>query len=278
MRLADFIRESTATLEKLYPREEARNIVFLVCRKRFGTEKFTHILHPDLQVDENLAIGDLKRLSLWEPVQYVLGEAEFCGRTFKASPGVLIPRPETELLVEKAEEIIKDIRNPRILDLCTGSGCIAWTLFKDIPGASVSAVDISREALDIAAGQFDCPGPDFIEADILKDPCIKGSFDLITANPPYILNSEKTSMRTNVTDYEPSKALFVPDGDPLVFYRAIADWATALLAPEGKGIVEINERLGTATAEIFSRSGFHHVLIEKDLAGKDRFVRFEKIN
>ena len=158
MRLADFISGSTVTLEELYPREEAVDMVLLVCQKRFGTERFTHILHPELQIDESKATEDIRRLARWEPVQYVLGEACFCGRTFKIGPGVLIPRPETELLVEKAGEMMKELRTPKILDLCTGSGCIAWTLFKDIPGSSVSAVDVSREALHIAAGQFEGSG------------------------------------------------------------------------------------------------------------------------
>lgn len=278
MRLADFIRESTSALETQYPREEAGDIVLLVCQKRFGTEKYTHILHPDLQIDENLASEDIRRLARWEPVQYVLGEAYFCGRKFNVRPGVLIPRPETELLVEQAEGLLRGVSEPWILDLCTGSGCIAWTLYKDIPGAHVSAVDISREALEIASGQFDGPGPAFIEADILKEAPFYGPFDLITANPPYICNSEKTAMRPNVTDYEPSSALFVPDEDPLLFYRAVALWAERLLAEEGSGIVEINEDYGAATAEIFSQAGFHNVLIEKDLAGKDRFVKFSKGN
>ncbi len=274
MRLADFIRESTATLEKLYPREEARNIVFLVCHKRFRTGRFSHILHPDLCIDESLAAPDIARLMKWEPVQYILGETEFCGRTFKVGPGVLIPRPETELLVEKGREMVRGIGRPKILDLCTGSGCIAWTLFKDIPGASVCAVDISRDALDIASGQFAGPGPSFVEADILEGPPFTGRYDLLTANPPYICNSENTSMRPNVTDYEPPLALFVSDEDPLLFYRAIARWAERLLGEDGCGIVEINERYGKETAETFSRAGFRNVLTEKDLAGKDRFVTF----
>lgn len=276
MRLADFIRESTEALEALYPRREAGDIVLLVCRKRFGTDRFTHILHPELCIDETPAARDIARLLKWEPVQYVLGETEFCGRTFKVGPGVLIPRPETEMLVEKGREMVRGIGRPKILDLCTGSGCIAWTLFKDIPGASVCAVDIARDALDIASGQFEGSGPSFVEADILEGPPFTGRYDLLTANPPYICNSEKSAMRPNVTDYEPSTALFVPDDDPMLFYRAIAHWAGQLLDGNGSGIVEINEGYGTGTAQVFTQAGLRNVLIEKDLAGKDRFVTFRR--
>jgi release factor glutamine methyltransferase len=166
----------------------------------------------------------------------------------------------------------------RILDLCTGSGCIAWTLALEMPGAEVTAVDISEEALAVASSQdfteemarTGAIAPRFIKADVLAGPIEDlGQFDIIVSNPPYVMDSEKALMRTNVLDHEPHLALFVPDDDPLVFYRAIARWTDALLVPGGFGIVEINEALGPQTAAIFSNAE-----VVPDLSDRHRFVTF----
>lgn len=274
MLLADFIRESTLALERLYPGPEAGSIVSLVCEKRFGTRSYTHIVNPGYEIDESVAKDDISRLLNWEPVQYVLGKAYFCGREFNVGPGVLIPRPETEMLVELAERFLKGRDRPSILDLCTGSGCIAWTLKKDIPDSDVTAVDISEKALEIASGQFGEPSPVFLKADILDEPPVEGPFDLIACNPPYVCEREKKTMRRNVLDFEPATALFVPDEDPLMFYRGAARWAVPLLKKDGLGIVEINEDYGTGTAGLFRNEGFGNVRIEKDIFGKNRFVLF----
>ena len=182
---------------------------------------------------------------------------------------------------------VNDI-NPVILDLCTGSGCIAWTLALEIPGSHVTAVDISDEALSVASSQdfseeiatTGAVRPQFIKADVLQGPessPIRGrQFDIIVSNPPYVMDSEKALMRTNVLDHEPHLALFVPDSDPLKFYKAIALWALALLKAGGTGIVEINEALGKETAQVFVEAGLNDVEILKDLHEKDRFVRFTK--
>ena len=179
--------------------------------------------------------------------------------------------------------------NPVILDLCTGSGCIAWTLALEIPGSHVTAVDISDGALSVASSQdfseemasTGAVSLQFIKADVLQGPenckeiCGR-QFDIIVSNPPYVMDSEKALMRTNVLDHEPHLALFVPDGDPLKFYKAIALWALALLKAGGTGIVEINEALGKETAQVFVEAGLEDVEILKDLHEKDRFVRFKK--
>ena len=276
MLLADFVRDASRQLEALYPEQEARDIVLLLCEKTFGTKRYTHILNPDFEIDGALAADALRRLSSWEPVQYVTGEADFCGREFKVAPGVLIPRPETEMLVEMAKKLLKGSRSPSILDLCTGSGCIAWSLQLDLPEAKVCGIDVSDEALEIARNQFECGSPAFLKADILKQPAIDGEFDLIVSNPPYVLCEEKVNMRQNVLNYEPEMALFVPDDDPLVFYRAIALWSKNLLRKGGAGLVEINERLGDETAALFAGSGFEQVETIKDYFGKNRFVKFFK--
>ena len=166
----------------------------------------------------------------------------------------------------------------RVLDLCTGSGCIAWTLALEVPEAEVTALDISDDALRIAEGQPFSADTIFVKADVLNSdpqqsvPC--GNYDVLVSNPPYVMDSEKSLMRKNVLDHEPHLALFVPDEDPLVFYRAVAKWASVLLRSGGLGVVEINEALGKETAAVFSDFGFDRVQVVKDLSEKDRFVVF----
>ena len=288
MLLGDFLREGVSRLTSLYPAPEARNILHLLCGERLEIDRYTHVTEPSYTIPAKSLSAlseDLDRLASGEPVQYVLGFEEFCGRRFKVSPDVLIPRPETEILCAEAirigSKLSKDRSDPiRILDLCTGSGCIAWTLALDIPGSEVYGVDISEAALAVASSQDPAPKrverPVFFQADILLEPpvSLSGKFDLILANPPYIMESQKAEMRPNVTEYEPDLALFVPDGDPLLFYRAIARWAASLLSVGGTGIVEINELIGDGTVAVFKDSGFQNVELLNDFYGKNRFVKF----
>ena len=169
-------------------------------------------------------------------------------------------------------------RRPRVLDLFTGSGCIAWSIALEVPGAEVTGVDISEAALAVARRQFEGSGPVFVQADVLEVPGeFPGApFDVITANPPYIRESERAAMHRNVLDHEPGLALFVPDDYPLVFYRAIASWAQRFLRPGGWGIVEINEALGDETAAVFVGAGLQNVENSADYFGKERFVSFQK--
>lgn len=257
-------------------------MVLMLCEDRLGVKSYTHVVEPEYQVPEDLAGGlqkDIARLLDGEPLQYVIGECEFFGRNFRVNPSVLIPRPETEMLVREAVTEALGLDRPlRVLDLCTGSGCIAWSLALEVPFAEVVGVDISEDALAVASSQFEAPNIRFVKADVLDMPSAAewGAFDMILGNPPYIMESERAQMRRNVLDYEPGLALFVPDADPLLFYRAIAGWASRLLAPGGKAMVEINESLGKATAELFSAAGMQKVRIVKDFFSKDRFVSFEK--
>lgn len=284
MLLADFIRKSSAALERLYPSPEARGLVSLLCRERLGVTSYTHIVEPQFEIPAAslpVLAYDMERLSEGEPIQYVLGYAEFFGRKFKVNPAVLIPRPETELLVEEAVRMLHAAGpKPRVLDLCTGSGCIAWSVAFGAPGAEVTAVDISPEALGLAETQFsvlpaEVTAPVFVRSDVLATcPEIDGTFDLLVSNPPYVMEKEKSLMRRNVLGYEPGLALFVPDDDPLLFYKAMATAATRLLAPTGVGIVEINEALGPETEEIFRSAGYSETEIIRDFFAKDRFVKF----
>ena len=279
MLLSQFIRESTSALGALYGPREAAGIVSRLCGELLGISSYAHIVEPGLEVSAEalpLLQGAMERLRGGEPLQYVTGGQEFCGRRFKVRPGVLIPRPETEELVATAAERLRG--GGRVLDLCTGSGCIAWSLALDCPEAKVTGVDISDEALAVAREQFSAEGPTFVKQDVLQVPeSFEGApFDVITANPPYIRESEKALMHTNVLEFEPSLALFVPDSDPLVFYRAIALWAARFLAPGGFGIVEINEALGAECAALFENAGLANVKIQRDFRQKERFVSFLK--
>lgn len=289
MLLKDFIKDSVAALSGLYPKEEARSMIMFYCADVLGFPSYQHITEPKTEVPAELleqAQDDMRRLAASEPLQYVLGYTEFCGRSFKVDHRALIPRVETELLCMKAEEMAPKKDGLKILDLCTGSGCIAWTLALDLPGAEVVATDLSAEALSLAREQFrriskKVVRPRFVEADLLDiDGTIKAaaepSFDVITANPPYVMNSEKVEMRPNVLGWEPHMAIFAPDRDPLAFHKAIAVTALRLLAPEGYGIVEINTELAEETAAVFSQAGFSSVEIIRDFFDRPRFVSFRK--
>ena len=286
MFLRDLIKKGVATISAAYPEREAREMVFAYLAWALGTQRHTHIIEPDYEVcekDAEKSIIDFGRMAAFEPLQYIMGQADFYGRTFKVNPSVLIPRPETEILCREAVQRIAAMRGGsqsgtlKIADLCTGSGCIAWSMAMELPGSEVTAVDISDGALAVASGQkFECDNaPKFIKADVLAGPVEGlGTFDMILSNPPYVMDSEKAMMRKNVLDHEPWLALFVSDDDPLVFYRAVAAWARQCLKPDGVGIVEINESLGPETAAVFSQAGFADAYVILDLSDRPRFVRF----
>lgn len=289
MLLKQLINIGIATISRLYPERESREMVLVFLEHQIGTGKHTHILDPGYEVSVEVAsaaVAAFDRMAGGEPLQYVTGKAFFYGRQFRVTPATLIPRPETELLCRLAVDASSKPA-PRILDLCTGSGCIAWTLALELPGAAMTAVDLSETALEVASGQdFEneisrtgAHAPRFLQADVLRSPgpdFSPRSYDLIVSNPPYVMDREKALMRPNVLEHEPHMALFVSDDDPLVFYRAVASWASRLLSDDGSGIVEINEALGEQTAEVFRSRGFADVKVEKDLNDKDRFVIFKR--
>lgn len=300
MLLAEFVKAGTKALESLYPQKEARSIVLMLCEEVLGTENYTHIVEPEFKVDDKKLPeleAAMERLKKMEPVQYVLGHTDFYERTFKVNPAVLIPRPETELLCRDAIKLgtrVYRMRSPygknaepvRILDLCTGSGCIAWTMALSIPGSRVTAVDISDAALEVAAGQnfaseMKSSGalkPEFIKADVLdsEQEIELGPFDMVLSNPPYIMESEKEDMRRNVLEYEPESALFVPDDDPLLFYRAIARWSQRFMSPDGVGLSEVNETLARQTETVFRAAGYAHTEIVRDFSDKNRYIVYHK--
>ena len=289
MLLRDLISKGTETISQAFPEREAREMVLMFLQHSIGVTRHTHILEPSYEVSEEASAEAMRafgRMAAGEPVQYIIGKAYFYDREFNVTPDVLIPRPETELLVREAVNWARRSgrETMRIADLCTGSGCIAWSMAMELPGAEVTAVDISDGALAVAAGQqygsaaAGCPcevvAPKFIKADVLAGPVEGlGTFDMILSNPPYVMDSEKALMRKNVLEHEPWLALFVPDDDPLLFYRAVAAWARQLLKPDGLCLVEINEALGRQTAEVFEDAGFRDVEVLQDLNSRDRFVR-----
>lgn len=297
MLLKDFIRSSARRLVEIYPEQEARSLVFLLSEHHFGVKSYTHIINPNYEVDGDALVKAeeaVDRLVSGEPLQYILGYASFCGYDFKVTPDVLIPRQETQLLCRLAIEEAgrrarvrsafgKTAAPVRILDMCTGSGCIAWTLALSVKGVSVQGVDISEKALEVAQSQpfakfvseAGNKAPTFSKFDILdfEQECDLEPFDIIISNPPYIMEKEKISMEKNVLDHEPGLALFVPDDDPLRFYKAINRWTDKLLVKGGTVLMEINESLGKETAALFSRGVTDKVEIIDDLFGKNRIIK-----
>lgn len=281
MLLRELISKGTETISQVFPEREAREMVLMFLQHSIGTSRHTHILEPSYEVSGEAAshaMGAFDRMASGEPIQYIIGKAYFYDREFDVTPDVLIPRPETELLVREAVNWARRSgRNSlRVLDLCTGSGCIAWSMAMELPGSEVTAVDISDGALAVASGQkFECDVlPKFIKADVLAGPVEGlGTFDMILSNPPYVMDSEKALMRKNVLEHEPWLALFVSDDDPLIFYRAVAAWAKQLLKSDGLCLVEINESLGRQTAKVFEDTGFRDVEVLQDLNSRDRFIR-----
>ncbi|MEJ0054164.1 MAG: peptide chain release factor N(5)-glutamine methyltransferase [Bacteroidota bacterium] len=261
------------TLEADTSEKEA--ILFWVLDHYFDLSRTEIMAGKEIDADQKLIDDIIVRLNNNEPVQYILGITEFYGRDFIVGPGVLIPRPETELLIKTIVDRFKNKpQNLRILDIGTGNGCIAISLALELPGSKVIATDKSDEALKIARKNADqlkasieFHRHDILEVDLTFDP-----LDIVVSNPPYVMEKEKISMERNVLDFEPSMALFVPDNDPLLFYKAIARKAIKSLHPGGFLITEINEQLGNDTAVLFQKHGFADVQIIKDLEARDRFV------
>ncbi len=260
---------------------EAKAIAFLLLEKAFGITR-TDIYADKVRyfsTEEERQFGImLKRLSEGEPVQYVLGEADFCGMTFIVTPSTLIPRPETEELVGIAAQLVSnnDIGTERlkILDAGTGSGCIAISLARLFPLADVEAWDISAAALEVARQNAARLGASvrFKQCDMLSALPPAGSFDLIISNPPYITESEKRDMATNVTGHEPAEALFVPNEEPLRFYRALATLAVHTLRRRGRIAVETNRKYTNEVAHLFSEVGLQGSENRTDAFGNQRFA------
>ena len=226
---------------------------------------------------DNRLASIISRLKQHEPLQYILGKARFHGHSFAVTPATLIPRPETEQLVD----MIVD-ENPgsdlQVLDIGTGSGCIAISLARALKFAQVTATDISRAALEVAQQNADAlkTRVKFLEQDILSCRAPSEAFDIIVSNPPYITEQEKAAMERNVLDYEPASALFVPDDEPMLFYRPIASYASRALKNGGRLYLEINRAMGNLVCDTLQRAGLSNIQVHNDFNGNVRFVTATK--
>ncbi len=293
----DIRRYYTGQLEALYGPEEANAMMMMLMEHYFGINRVKMALEPELRLSESemltvhFAVKDLLKN---KPIQYVIGETEFCGMRFMVNENVLIPRPETEEMVNqlkvnfsssfraKRSEVekspVQNIIPIKILDIGTGSGCIAISLAKSLKNSIVTAVDFSEGALQVAKKNAEANGVKvrFILDDILHPQnaeLLENKFDIIVSNPPYVCESEKSEMRANVLNHEPASALFVPDSDPLIFYRKILEFAQTNLNPGGEVWFEINEKFGAETTALCHEKGFNKVEVIKDFRDKERIVR-----
>lgn len=275
-------RQIVDTLIPTVEEREARALAFVVLEDAFGLSRTDIYLGKDTAFSEDDTIRlekILRRLEQGEPVQYAIGTAQFCDLTFRVTPDTLIPRPETEELVGWVASLLPSEAPCSVLDVGTGTGCIAISLAKQFPRAQVTAWDISEEALAVARQNAETNGVtvDFRQKDVLEvvneSAASAPSSDAlyIVSNPPYICERERAEMETHVLDYEPASALFVPDADPLLFYRALARLGQQLHA--AAVLVEINQAYGQETVEMFQSSGYSNVELRRDIYGKDRMIK-----
>ncbi|MCL2415104.1 MAG: peptide chain release factor N(5)-glutamine methyltransferase [Bacteroidales bacterium] len=266
-------------LKTLYSSEEIRYYFYLCCEHFLGIPKVEVVGNLDYRITESKmlkfshAVKDLKKE---KPIQYILEICDFLDLSLHLTGDVLIPRPETEELAQKIMNENKKFSG-KILDICTGSGCIALALKNQLPHTLVQGFDNSKIIVDIAKknAENNLLNVDFFVADIFTYETEQW-FDIIVSNPPYVLHSEKSQIKKNVLNYEPHQALFVDDKNPLVFYSKIVDFAKKHLNPNGKLYLEINEKFGREVAELLKNNEFLSVKVDKDFRGKDRFVKGEK--
>lgn len=278
-RVRDIVSLFHEELDGIYGRGEVSVFCYMLFKAVLGWDKVRLLTSREQTIDQSdllrfhWALEDLKK---HRPIQHIIGYTDFCGCRIRVTPDVLIPRPETEEMVKSLTPDTSPIGGGiRILDLCTGSGCIAIALKKAFPEADVTAVDISEKALAIARQNAEANGTDitFIQADLLAHhyPLPTAHYQLIISNPPYVRESERAAMQANVLGYDPELALFVPDEDPLCFYRAIATIAATSLATNGSLVMEINEAFANETAALLRERGFSPV-IHTDFRGKPRWI------
>jgi len=277
----------------IYDKDEANTMILILFEHYFNIDRVKMALEPDIRLSESemlkihFAVKDLLKN---KPIQYIIGETEFCELKFKVNESVLIPRPETSEMVYKIvnkttgqqDNEFYSSRNAEsrlsILDIGTGSGCIAISLAKLFPEAQVYALDISEDALKVARENSinNKVNITFIQDDILSlNNYIENKFDIIVSNPPYVRELEKAEMRDNVLKWEPDKALFVSNEDPLIFYRKILEFAKSHLKEDGEIWFEINEYLGKEMTELCKECGFSNVKIHKDFRGKERIMNLK---
>ena len=277
MTVKEYIDRGTGALLALYPKEESKALLKRVLEHFCQVPPYVYYTDPNRLLPFETLSGlktALDDLAKAKPIQYILGEVLFEGCTIKVGEGVLIPRPETAELVRWAKSVLSGapLSDIHILDLCTGSGAIAIALAKAFPLARVFGVDVSEKALEIAKENslINKVEPVLLRADIFQEPDMPCLFDMVICNPPYVRVSEKANMHPSVLDYEPHSALFVPDEDPLLYYRALANWCAALLEEGGLLMTEMNEYMYKEVETLLREKGFSCIEIRKDLNGKPR--------
>ncbi|MET6990343.1 peptide chain release factor N(5)-glutamine methyltransferase [Sediminicola arcticus] len=267
-----------AELDGVYPKGEVDSFFYLMIEHYLSLQRFVLALEPNTIVskeEEQPLFDGLSQLKLQKPIQYILGVAHFMDMEFKVDENVLIPRPETEELVRWILEQEKKQGELKILDIGTGSGCIAIALAKNLPNAKVFALDISAASIAVAKENAikNQVSVEFIKADILQLEKLEIRFDVIVSNPPYVRELEKKVMNANVTDHEPAHALFVSNENPLLFYKKISEFAVIHLNEGGNLYFEINQYLGNETIQLIKKIGFSDLQLRKDMFGNDRMLK-----
>lgn len=283
MKLKELKHNFTETLSEIYPSEEIQSFFSILSEKYLNLARVQITLEADKEIDSTILKSfekALERLKKQEPIQYIVGDTEFYGLTFNVNKNTLIPRPETEELVEWIiEDSVSEKRSKySVLDIGTGSGCIAISLAKNLTSATVSALDYSFEALKTAEenAKLNHVTVQFFQEDILKTGTLPQQYDVIVSNPPYVRELEKLEMQSNVLDHEPASALFVSNSDPLLFYRTIARLSLRYLKPNGKLYFEINEYLSKELIDSLKQEGYPNIELRKDFRGKDRMLLCRK--
>ena len=276
MQIKSYHHQFKEVLGPIYDEREAEQMFYISLEEIEGKTRVNYLMNPDMLATKQQVWEDtLTALLQEQPIQYVFGRAYFYGLTFAVTPATLIPRPETEELVEWIINSVDRTMPLRILDIGTGSGCIGITLAKELPFSSVTLMDVSEEALLIAQRNAVTNGVQVKTrlSDVLALNTLGQQYDVIVSNPPYVRQLEKVEMRKNVLGHEPHLALFVPDEDPLIFYRKIAELAKDSLYKDGLLFYEINQYLGNETVTLLEHLGYCNQVLRKDLFGNDRMVK-----
>ncbi|MCH5219957.1 MAG: peptide chain release factor N(5)-glutamine methyltransferase [Muribaculaceae bacterium] len=283
MRLSELKKDIENRLTPAVGNKEAEAVTRIILEDTLGINRVNIALYPDREVTDDTVMSVNRmtdRVIQGEPLQYILGYADFHGLRLKVDSSVLIPRPETSALVDLVVDTLAHAKDKRLLDVGTGSGAIAIALARELPFADITAVDISSDALTVAKSNAHQNGVEkyinFKYCDILNDPLPGDDYDAVVSNPPYVAEHEKTGMDNRVLDYEPHTALFVPDKDPLLFYREIAQKAFDKLKTGGYIFFEINPLYHKQLEQLISSLGYTDITVSRDFCGRTRFLQASK--